>query len=219
MQFEATLTQNHPAPVVVDPADLFQPNSSWRAFAQGVRVGPDGRANVGHGAIQFRVTERQGDHFRATYTFEGRGRTIEVEGDLGKTTRTRQGTWRDINFFATRNITGTGPIGPATTHKGLIRDRTFEVVLPPFRSGREPDGDEGRFRASSHRALIARPEQADLLRGRTLTLEACEAGGFDPPWQALAVAPILQSAREGLGYVRSLSRGLASLATSDGPAP
>jgi hypothetical protein len=135
MEFEVALTQAHPAPVVADPAELFQPNSSWRAFATGVRVGPDERARVDHGAIRFRVTERQGDNFRAIYSFEGRNRSIEVEGTLGKTTRTRQGTWRDISFFGVRNITGDGAIGPATTHKGLIRDGTFEVILPPFRSG------------------------------------------------------------------------------------
>ena len=92
-----------------------------------------------------RVTERQGDRFRALYSFEGQDKTVEVEGSLGKTTRTRQGTFRDIDFFGIKKRPRRRTPRPRHHAQGPRPRRHFEVILPPFRAGEDTIAGKALF--------------------------------------------------------------------------
>lgn len=136
IEVEARFNQENGVVAVADPAELLQPNSVWRGYAQAVKAQKGEGKRVGNLGLSLRITERNGDFFKGLFRGDG-GMSAEIQGGVGKNEQTRYGTFREINFTVTRRIgpDAKGPVGPATTHYGMIRGGSMDLTLPAFRQG------------------------------------------------------------------------------------
>ncbi len=87
--------------------------------------------------ITLRITGRDGDWFRGLYRWDGADEgPAEVEGWFGKSDQTRDGTKRAFSFQVVRRAGNSkGPVGPATTHTGVILRGVMSGIVPRHRSG------------------------------------------------------------------------------------
>lgn len=153
---EAMMASDHPIQRDVDPAARIQPGAVWAGFAKVVRKNPEmvkkGVRDIG---IHLRITDRQGDAFKGVYLIDGANFRVEVEGWLGKSEQSRNGTWRDVTFQFVKVLSADRPpaLGPASAHNGQIRDAVWRGALPKIRQGQgvvasafelNPAAEEGR---------------------------------------------------------------------------
>ena len=136
LEVEARFNQENGVVALADPAERLQPNSTWRGFARAVRKTQEQGKRVGNLGLTLRITDRDGDYFKGLYRADA-SPPAEIQGSLGKSEQTRNGTFREISFTVTRRLgpDAKGAVGPATTHHGTIRGNSIDLTLPPFRQG------------------------------------------------------------------------------------
>lgn len=135
---EGSMASEHPVQRDADPAALIQPSSVWAGFSKTIGKQPGmEKKSVRDRAIRVRITSREGDYFQGVYRIDGADFAVEIEGWLGKSHQTRNGTWRDVTFQFTRALGEKRKmaLGPASAHNGQIRAEVWRGTMPLIRQG------------------------------------------------------------------------------------
>lgn len=136
---EGAMASEHPIQRDEDPASRIQPGILWAGFSKVVGKHPGmEKKSVRDLGVHMRITDRSGDAFKGVYWVDGSEFRVQVEGWLGKSQQTRNGTWRDVSFQFVRVLgeqSKKAALGPASTHNGQIRGDVWRGAMPPIRQG------------------------------------------------------------------------------------
>jgi hypothetical protein len=134
---EAANASEHPIQRDADPAELIQTGAVWAGYAKVVRKNPEMvKKGVRDMGIRIRITSRDGDSFKGVYRVDGGDLAVEIDGWLGKSSQSRNGTWRDVTFQFSKILNGRRvPVGPASAHNGQIRGGVWKGTMPAMRQG------------------------------------------------------------------------------------
>lgn len=157
LEHEGNTAQELPLEKPTDPAVLIQAGAVWEGFARVVRKNPSMEKKGVHDIrIRIRITDRDGNAFKGVYSVDQGEFVTEIDGWLGKSAQSRNGTWREVTFQFSRNRgSKKGAVGPNTAHPGQVRAGVWKGTMPALRQG------QGVVASAFELAPIADPEPSD----------------------------------------------------------